>query len=507
MVRIDKVMSVATVKYAKKDSDKLTYALAILLTTIILIIFLFNSKDLYHPFIFPIYFSGIIIALDLVDWARGKIEVFSPIGFLGIFGFHFFFLSPILQVYWESGMNNVVEPQDWRVWLLGIGFINLIGLILYRFFRRYFYRKQYIKSLGYSKWEINSRKLLIISIPILLIMFLLQTYIYITYGGFKGYIDTYINRDGGFEGMGFIFTIAESFPIIFIILSFHFIQKSRLKDNMIVYFLLFLIFFLLKLYFGGLRGSRSNTLWGLIWFVGIYHSFVKPVKKRTIILGSILILSFVFLYGIYKGSGDKGLEIFGTNESITELADDTGRGIDTVLLGDLSRFRTQSFILYRLIEHPNNYQYSLGRSYIGDISIMIPKRFFPNRPPTKVKEGTEIILGEGNYNPNKYVSSRIYGLTGEFMLNFGYIFAPFTFVILALFVAKVSSFFNRLNTYDARLYLYPFFVILCFLLLVQDLDNMVFSLIKNLFIPLLILLLVTEKQDMKENKYATSIRT
>src|SRR5699024_7313436 len=89
-------------------------------------------------------------------------------------------------------------------------------------------------------------------------VFVTNLYIY-TYGGFKGYIDTYINRDGGFEGMGFIFTIAESFPIIFIILSFHFIQKSRLKDNMIVYFLLFLIFFLLKLYFGGLRGSRSNT--------------------------------------------------------------------------------------------------------------------------------------------------------------------------------------------------------------------------------------------------------
>src|SRR5699024_9263869 len=345
-------MSVVTVKQAEKESDNLTYALAILLTTIVLIIFLFKSKDLHHPFIFPIYFSGIVIALDLIDWIRGRIEVFSPVGFLGIFGFHFFFLSPILQVYWESGINYVAEPEDWRVWLLGIGVINLIGLILYRLFRIYFYRKQTAKSFSCKKWRINSRKLLIISTPILLIMFFLQTYIYVTYGGFSGYINTYINTDGGFEGMGFLFTIAESFPIIFIILSFHFIQKSRFKDNMVVYFLLFLIFFLLKLYFGGLRGSRSNTLWGLIWFAGIYHSFVKPIKKRTIILGSILILSFIFLYGIYKGAGDKGLEIFNSNESITEIADETERGIDTVLLGDLSRFRTQAFILHRLVEYP-----------------------------------------------------------------------------------------------------------------------------------------------------------
>src|SRR5699024_11126582 len=159
-------MSVVTVKQAEKESDNLTYALAILLTTIGLIIFLFKSKDLHHPFILPIYFSGIVIALDLIDWIRGRIEVFSPVGSLGIFGFHFLFLSPIFQVYWESGINYVAETEDWRVWLLGIGVINLIGLILYRLFRIYFYRKQTAKSFSCKQWRINSRKLLIISTPV-----------------------------------------------------------------------------------------------------------------------------------------------------------------------------------------------------------------------------------------------------------------------------------------------------------------------------------------------------
>src|SRR5699024_7538283 len=136
----------------------------------------------------------------------------------------------------------------------------------------------------------------------------------------------------------------------------------------------------------------------------------------------------------------------------------------------------------------DNYNYALGRSYIGDLSILIPQRIYPNRQPTKVKEGTEIILGSGNYNPNGYVSSRIYGLTGEFMLNFGYLFAPFTFIILAFFIGKVREFYFSLNDRDARLYIYPFFVIMCFSILVQDLDNLVYSIVKNLMIPYLILL-------------------
>jgi len=497
-------MSKVIFRLEVEKSDLLTYALSIILSTTVVILFLFNSNELFHSFIIPVYFSGILIGLDLIDWLRGRIEIFDPVGFIGVFGYHFFFLAPILQIYWGAGMGNIEQPEDWRTWLLGIGIINLIGLILYRYFRTYFLNSTQYKV---NKWVIDTNKLLFVSIPVLIVMLALQTYVYISYGGISGYINTYTSRDGGFEGMGFLFMVAESFPIIFLIVCIHLIQKSKFNKSMIIYFSLFVIFLILKMYFGGLRGSRSNTLWGIIWFAGIFHCFVKPLKKKIIILGSIFVLLFIFVYGIYKGSGDQGLDIFNSDESIMEIADDTNRGIDTLLLGDLSRIRTQAFILHKLIEYPDNYNYALGRSYIGDLSILIPQRIYPNRQPTKVKEGTEIILGSGNYNPNGYVSSRIYGLTGEFMLNFGYLFAPFTFIILAFFIGKVREFYFSLNDRDARLYIYPFFVIMCFLILVQDLDNLVYSIVKNLMIPYLILLLVKQKHVVQESRNETFIRT
>src|SRR5699024_5152503 len=251
--------------------------------------------------------------------------------------------------------------------------------------------------------------------------------------------------------------------------------------------IILILFFILKLYFGGLRGSRSNTLWGLIWAIGIIHFFIKPIKKKLILIGIVLMTVFVFIYGIYKGAGEEVLDVFTTSKTFENISQETDRGIDTVLLADMARTNTQAFILYRLAEHPREYNLSLGRSYIGDLSILIPKKIYPNRQPSKVKEGTEIIRGKGSYNPNGYVSTRIYGLTGGFMLNFGYVLAPLSFIICTVMVTKIRNYIYTLHIKDARLYLYPFFVIMCFLLLVQDLDNLIFSIVKNLLIPLVII--------------------
>lgn len=485
-------------------SDKLTYAISILVTSLITIGFLLTSNgELIHFFIIPTFFSGIIIGLDLIDWLRGRLDVFDPVGFLGLFGYHFFFIAPLLQIYWNYGMSYVNEPEDWKVWLLWLSTINFIGLIIYRLLRGAILKiKPNKKEINFF-WKLNPKRLLTVSIPLLFLMFLLQTYIYFSYGGITGYVDTYTSRDGGFEGMGFLFMVAESFPIIFLIVFIHFFQKSKYKNSILIMIIIFIIFFVLKLYFGGLRGSRSNTLWGIIWAVGLIHFFIKPIKKKVIIIGVIFMMGFIFFYGVYKGAGDDVIDVITSDKSFEAVTEETGRGIDTVLLGDLARTNTQAFILYRLIEHSDNYKLALGRSYIGDLSILIPKRVYPTRPPTKVKEGTEIIRGEGSYNPNGYISSRIYGLTGEFMLNFGYIFAPLVFIIWTYLVTKVRKSLYTLQHKDARLYLYPFLVVVCFLLLVQDLDNLVFSIVKNFLIPLLIVYISKEKvicQRTQEDK-------
>src|SRR5690625_378705 len=498
---MDKSMSLKS--YEK--SSLLTYAFSIILTTIIMLLFIYSSSDMLHPFIIPTYISGVIICFDLIDWMRGRMSVFDPIGFLGLFGYHFFFIAPLLQVYWARGMTYVIEPADWRTWLLGMGIINMIGLSIYRISYNYFGRRKKSKQNKTKKMELNTSKLVAITVPILVITFALQTYIYLSFGGISGYINTYSSGEGSFEGLGFLFLIAESFPIIFLILLIQIIHKKKWSKNYILLLIILAVYFVLKLYFGGLRGSRSNTLWGLIWAVGIIHLFIRPIGRKAIIVGSVFLLGFIYIYGLYKGAGEEIFNASSTAE-LGEITEETGRGIETVLLGDLSRTSTQAFILHKLVEHPDSYTLAKGRSYIGDVSILIPKRIYPNRQPTKVKEGTEIIRGKDTYNPNGYTSSRIYGLTGEFMLNFGYVFAPLVFILLGYFVSSVRSVLYSLKKGDSRFYLYPFLVIMCFLILVQDLDNLIFSITKNLLIPYFIIVLSSQKKERGSN-YEVTVRS
>lgn len=475
-----------------KDNNVISFAISILLSTIIITYFLFSSENIVHWYVIPVYISGIIIGIDMINWFRGKMDTFDPIGYLGIFGYHFFFIAPLLYVYWNNEMKYVIPPDDWRVWLGGMAIINLIGLVIYRLTRKTFIKR--FEKIEYSrKWMLNKRKLFFISVPLLFIMLALQLYVYMQFGGISGYISSYTERTGEFSGLGFIFMIAESFPIILLILFIAFFQDSKINKSVIIIVLIFIAFLALKIFFGGLRGSRSNTLWGIIWGAGIIHFFLREISRKTIILGSIFMFAFIFVYGIYKGTGEGVLSAFESKESYEDIVEDSGRGISTVLLGDLSRSGVQAFILYRLAESPDEYTLAMGRSYIGDLSILIPKRIYPSRPPTKVKEGTDIIHGDGAFERYDYVSSRIYGLTGEFMLNFGYYFASITFVILAILIAFVHSLCYNLPSNDSRYLLYPFLVIVCFLLLVQDLDNLVFGVVKNLAIPFIVVYLSSEK--------------
>ena len=55
--------------------------------------------------------------------------------------------------------------------------------------------------------------------------------------------------------------------------------------------------------FGGLRGSRSQTVWSLFWATGIIHLWIRPLSKRFIAAGVCFLVAFMYLYGFYKGLG------------------------------------------------------------------------------------------------------------------------------------------------------------------------------------------------------------
>jgi hypothetical protein len=452
--------------------------------------FLLASAQTAHWFIIPVLFCGVLIGCDAIDWFRGRLSLFDPAGIIGLVGVHFFFLAPLLHVTWDSWMLYINPPPDWRDWLGGMAVVNTAGLVLYQCARRRaaVWGQHTMKE---AFWQLNRNRLLWAAGCALTLSGALQIWIYAQQGGIIGYIEQFSRSIGDpepppFKDMGWIFMVSESFPILGMVCFAVSVGRLRTARTWLVIGLILFGFFALQMLFGGLRGSRSNTVWALFWAAGIIHFWVRPLNRTLVFAGICFLLAFMYFYGFYKGLGKDVWTAFEAGAIPAEVSIKTGRTLDGMLLGDLGRSDIQAFLLYRLSMPDRDYQYAWGRTYLASATLLIPRAFWPDRPPGKVKAGTEAQYGVGSYDEDKWSSSLVYGLAGEAMLNFGPLAVPFAYLIFGVIVGRLQHFFSKLRRWDTRLLVYPFLVNSCFSMLQGDSDNLLFNTIKGGFVPTLV---------------------
>src|SRR5205814_3615915 len=118
------------------------------------------------------------------------------------------------------------------------------------------------------------------------------------------------DSESSMKGWGWIFMVSESFPVLAMILFAVCASRSAAARSWLVIVAVLLGYFLLRIFFGGLRGSRSNTIWGLFWAAGIIHFWIRPITRRFVFAGLGFLVLFMYLYGFYKGLGRDTLEAF-----------------------------------------------------------------------------------------------------------------------------------------------------------------------------------------------------
>src|SRR5579864_4942220 len=67
----------------------------------------FYDKPL-HWCIVPIVACGCLSGIDMTAYLRGKLDAFDPLGVVGLFSYHFFFLAPLLTLL--SGYHSKFLP-------------------------------------------------------------------------------------------------------------------------------------------------------------------------------------------------------------------------------------------------------------------------------------------------------------------------------------------------------------------------------------------------------------
>lgn len=438
----------------------------------IAVVFLFVEPKLSHWATIPITLCGCIVGVDAVRVVRGKLDLLDPVGVIGLIGLHFFFLAPLLHVttrYW-MWLEPVNQPLDWRPWIGLMAVFNGLGLLMYRLGCLIRFPER--RAASQSLWTLEPKRIYAFAAVLLPLSLLLQMYVYRSFGGVLGYIELFGEGSSQFKGLGYVFMVSELFPfILFMVFIAYFRGKPISKSYWFIALLLVLLL-VLRIYFGGLRGSRANYVWYMVWVGAVSHVYFRKIRFAQVVPVVALVIAFSTFYWYYKVLGPRMFEREG-RQSIENYETHDGGVLTSVLLGDLGRADVQSFVLYQTLGS-DVYDLAGGQTYLYGLLLPFPDAIVPIRPRSKVEVGTEALYGRGHKVPGGTMSSRVYGLAGEAMINFGPGAIPFVFFGFGLFVGAVRRFRGRLNPTDARHIIYPFLMVLCLQLIFLDLENVIY---------------------------------
>ena len=470
------------------------YVTAALLLAVVASLTALVEEGLRHWFILPVFLAGVVIGADAIAWFRGRRDAFELAGLLGLFGVHFFFVAPLLHVAWDDWPEHVIGPTDWRVWAGYMAIINVIGLVIYQVVRAHIATR--LSQRPMRRRVPRPRLVPLLAIG-LVVTAALQFLVYRRFGGLGGYVTAFSESDTqAFRGLGALFSISESFPILLAIASVIVLRgRHRVPSWATIAFVL-VVLLVVQLLFGGLRGSRSNTVWALLWSAGMIHYGVRRMSRKVILSAVLVGFVFMYAYGFYKAVGSDVVRIYQQTGSTAYLEQSTGKSVRGVLLHDFARADVQALLLYRVAGESAFAPYG-GKTYLGDLATVVPDALWSDKPPSKVIAGTEAQYGlrfeEGDARDSPQISTRIYGLAGEALLNFGPVGAPLAFAALGVFVGWAQAVAVRLTDGDPRQLFLPFLVVVAILLLGSDLDNVVVFAVRRGIIPLSLVWLGTRR--------------
>jgi hypothetical protein len=274
------------------------------------------------------------------------------------------------------------------------------------------------------------------------------------------YVDDAFHRDESISVTLYIFSGAV--PMLIVIAS---VAYFRNRPFMNVHkWSLFIILVILAVILGGMRGNRSSMIIivssGLIWI----HLFLRPFTWRELAAIGISGFLFILAYGRYKYGGLGA--VLGTDPKGIEHANSMLDPLRIFLL-DLGRAEVQAMVLDNFRQGHFVPRYN-GETYIRAFTQILFESWEPDwlRPKTVVGPLAQYVAGS-----TRFATSRIYGLTGEAILNFGYLAIPAVFFLYGLVHAFLLAALKRMD--GALVFLAPLSIMLPVVLLFVDLDNLV----------------------------------
>lgn len=448
------------------------YAITAGAVLVIVLAFVFWNQTTLHWFLIPVAVCGLLAGVDVVRWLTGELDLFDPKTIIGCLAFYGFFVAPLLNVAWDTyGVGDFTLWGDWRPWLGAMAALNALGLVAYRAVHNWVFRRT---KLPRTCWEISPARFYPLFAIALIASIIGTVTLLWQLNGISGMVLSYESDPEAFVGKGWLLIFAWPLAVLSFIAVVYSIANRRNPGfrRVMVAILVLSAAGLTHFVFVGWFGSRGTTVWALFWMAGIVHYRLRRLSRNAMGFGVIFVILFMYFYGFYKEQKRAALEVLRT-PSMWINPEGYQRDFKYLLLGDLARADCDAFLLHNLMTDPDGYDYRWGLTYAGAFTILIPKSLWPDRPEIRVDAGSEAQWGKAT----ELKSTRLYGLSGEALLNFG---AWGVIPLFAIYGACVGWYRRKLtswNSLDARFFLAPFVTSLLIRALVYDSDTLVFALV------------------------------
>jgi len=421
---------------------------------------------LRHWFLIPVTVCGVLIGVDAFEWLLRRRDVFDPQAILGLFGVHFYYLAPVLHVlldYWPALLHP--SAAGWRSALGAMALLNMVGLVVYRVVLSLPGRGP--RPAGPPRLDPGRyQSVALVAVVVGVLAFGVEVMLL---GGPGGFLTAMTEDREAFAGLGWLLLISESFPLLlFCLVLVRWRQLLRRRVDLVVLLLVGLV--AVQFLVGGLRGSRSAVLWPLVLGLVLVHLLVRPITRKAFVASAVAVVMFVYAYGLYKGAGVEVVDIAKGTRTVEEVSAETGRDLPTVLLADLGRADVQALLLDR--QRAGAAGWSYGSTYVAAPLLLVPGSVGAEQVRSKSAVGTDVLYGPGVYDSGLR-SQRVFGVTGEAILNFGPAGGLLSFVFLGLFLRFATRYYAQARRRDAlaaKLLCLPLCAITV-ILVTADLDN------------------------------------
>lgn len=447
-----------------------------------------------YLFLVPIIIIGALFLYEVIYTVNYKFEIFSAVSIFGFFGLIFFYFVPLFQINWDY-WPSLPSSKDMDYWSSVWAICSIIGFFLIGMG----YKLTFRSSSSPSNFYIDRQKMVLSFSIGLMICLLAQVIVLAKFGGLSGYLQAYemriqesIQGYNPYEGLGFLFTFSESFPNLLSIFIVLLIKDKPWAKNLKVFLGLCAVLLIINLIFGGLRGSRSTTIWSMFWFLVMYHTIISKVSLKILVSIGAAFFLFMSTYTLFKFGGLDGLQGIWDDDVKQQVFDrkyvqDSNKQL---LVRDAGRTDVQSYILKTYWNSEHDYAY--GRTLLAGAVSFVPSFIFPNKPITAIKEKTEIF--RGGFTEDSY-TTLLAGGFGEFVINFGPLLGLVFFLLYGMTLGAIDKFSNASNGFSINLLLSPVLLLLTIQMLMSDSNVISQFLFRYLLIPTIVLIFCIRKKS------------